>query len=83
MPQEAALEKRQKDKEKKKKVHCCRIPVVAQCKQIQLVSMRMPVQSQASLGGLRIRYCHELWCSLQMLLGSLIAVAVAVSVWQL
>ena len=30
--------------------------------QTQLVSMRTRVQSPVSLSGLRIRYCHELWC---------------------
>ena len=32
--------------------------------------MRMLVQSLASLSGLRIWHCHELWCRLQMQLGS-------------
>ena len=43
-----------------------------------LVSMRMGVQSLDSLRGLRIwiQHCHELWCRLQMLLRSWIAVAV-------
>ena len=31
----------------------------------------------ALLSGLRIQYCHELWCSLQMWLGSSVAVALA------
>ena len=36
---------------------------MAQWKQIRLVSMRMQVQTLASLSGLRIQpYCHELWC---------------------
>ena len=39
--------------------------------------MRMQVQSLASLSGLRIWSCRELWCRLQMQLGSGIAVAVA------
>ena len=34
------------------------------------------VESQASLSGLRIRHCCELWCSSQTRLGSHIAVAV-------
>ena len=38
--------------------------------------MRLWVQSLALLSGLRIPHCHELWCSLQMQLGSCIAVAV-------
>ena len=32
--------------------------------------------SLASISGLRIQHCHELWCSPQMLLGSRVAVAV-------
>ena len=36
--------------------------VVAQQKQICLVSIRMQVQSLASLSGLRIQRCCELWC---------------------
>ena len=38
------------------------VPVVAQWKQTQLVSMRMQVQSLAPLSGLRIQRYHELWC---------------------
>ena len=38
----------------------------------QLVSMR----TQASLGGLRIQCCHELWCGTQTWLRSGVAVAV-------
>ena len=36
--------------------------LVAQWKRIRLVSMMMQVQSLASIGGLRIRCCHKLWC---------------------
>ena len=54
------------------------VPVAAQRKQIQLVSIRMQVQSLAFLRGLRIQHCHELWCRLQTQLGSHVAVAVAV-----
>ena len=43
-----------------------------------LVAMRMQVPSLASLSGLRIWHCHELWCRSQMRLGSGVAVAVAV-----
>ena len=50
---------------------------MAQQKQTQLVSMRMRVQSLAPLSGLRIQHCRELWCRLQMWLGSGIAVASA------
>ena len=35
-------------------------------KRIQLVSMRMRVRSLASLSGLGIRGCHEMWCRSQM-----------------
>ena len=49
-----------------------------QWKRIQLVSMRMQVGSLASLNALRIRRCRELWCRSQTLLGSGVAVAVAV-----
>ena len=51
------------------------VPVVAQQKWIWLVSMRMWVQSLASLSGLKSRHCHELWCRFQMWLGSCVAVA--------
>ena len=43
---------------------------------ILLASMRMQVCSLASLGGLRIPCCHELWCRLQTQLRSCVAVAV-------
>ena len=49
---------------------------MAQRKRIRLGSMRLWVQSLASLSGLRIWRCHELWCRLQTRLGSGIAVAV-------
>ena len=45
------------------------VPIVAQWKQAQPVSMRIWVQSLASFSGLRIRCCHELWCRLQTQLG--------------
>ena len=38
------------------------VPIVAQRKQIWLVSMRKRVHSLASLHGWRIWPCHELWC---------------------
>ena len=53
-----------------------RVPLVAQQKQIQLASLRTWVQSLASLSGLGIRRCHELWYSLQRQLGSCVAAAV-------
>ena len=40
------------------------VPVMAQWKQIQLVSMRMWVRYLASLIGLGIWHCYELCCSL-------------------
>ena len=42
----------------------------------QLGSMRMQVQSLASLSGLRTQRCHELWCRLPMRLESCFPVAV-------
>ena len=41
--------------------------------------MRMKVRSLASLGGLRIQPCCELWCRLQAQLGSCFAVAVVLA----
>ena len=52
------------------------VPTVVQQKQIRLGSVRMQVWSLASLRGLRIQRCHELWCRLQIQLGSAVAVAV-------
>ena len=40
-----------------------------------LLSMRTWVQSLASLSGLSIHRCHELWCRSRMQLGSYIAMA--------
>ena len=37
------------------------VPTVAQQKQIQLGTMRLRVQSLASISELRIRHCLELW----------------------
>ena len=42
------------------------VPIVAQWKLIRLVSMRTRVQSLASLSGLGIWHCHELWCMSQI-----------------
>ena len=50
---------------------------VVRRKRIQLASTRMQVWSLASLSGLRIQRCRELWCRLQMQLGSRLAVALA------
>ena len=43
---------------------------------IQLISMKLLVQSLALLSGLRIWHCPELWCRLQIRLSSGVAVAV-------
>ena len=53
------------------------VPIVAQQKWIQLVSMQ--VWSLALLSGSGIWHCYELWCKLQMWLGYHIAVAVSVA----
>ena len=45
--------------------------------QIRLGTMRLRVRSLASLIGLRIRHCCELWCRSQMRLRSRVAVALA------
>ena len=47
---------------------------MAQRKQIRLGIMRLRIRSLASLSGLRIRHCGELWCRLQMQLRSGVAV---------
>ena len=52
------------------------VPVVAQQKRMQLVSMKMQDRSLALLSGLRIQHSCELWCRLQMRLRSWVAVAV-------
>ena len=48
---------------------------MAQLKRIWLGTTRLHVQSLASLSGLGIRRCHELWCRSQTRLGSGIVVA--------
>ena len=53
------------------------VPVVVQWKRMQLGTMRLQVQSLASLTELRIWHCRELCCRSQTRLGSGIAVAVA------
>ena len=68
----AAL-KRQKDTHKQKIEG---VPIVAQRQLAWLVSMRMWVQSLASLNELRIHCCHELQCRLAMQLLSVVAVDV-------
>ena len=49
---------------------------VAQGKGIQLGTMRLPVRSLASISGLRIRRCPELWYRSQTWLESCVDVAV-------
>ena len=51
------------------------VPIVAQWKQIRLGTMRLWVQSLASLSDLRIRHCPELLCRSQTQLGSRVAAA--------
>ena len=53
-----------------------RVLIVAQQKRARLGTMRLQVRSRASLSGLRIPCCHELWRRSQMWLGSCIAAAV-------
>ena len=48
------------------------VHVVPQQKQIQLGTMRLRVRSLASLSGLRILHCPELWCRLKMWLRSVL-----------
>ena len=52
------------------------VPLVAQWKRIRLGTMKLRVRSLASLSGLRIWHCRELWCRSQMRLRSCVAVAV-------
>ena len=44
---------------------------MVQWKQIRLGTMRLLVQSLASISGLRIQRCHELWGRLQMRLAQI------------
>ena len=55
------------------------VPIVAQQKWIWPVTMRMQVWSLASLSGLRIWHCGELWCRSKTWLGSGIAVAMTLA----
>ena len=52
------------------------VPVVAQQKRIRLGTVRLRVRSLASLSGLRIPCCRELWCRSQTRLRSGVAMAV-------
>ena len=51
-------------------------PIMVHWKWIQLISIRRRVQSLASLSGLGIQNCRELWCSSQTWLRSWVTVAV-------
>ena len=53
------------------------VPIVARWKRIQLGTMRLQVPSLASLSGLEIQRCRELWCRSQVQIGSRVAVALA------
>ena len=54
------------------------VPIVAQqVKEPSVISVRMQVQSLASLSGLGIQCCHKLWHRLQMWLGSSVVMVVA------
>ena len=59
-----------------KNIHDSEFPLWLSEKRIQQGTTRLWVPSLASLSGLRIQCCHELWCRLQTWLGSHIAVAV-------
>ena len=50
---------------------------MTQQKRIRLGTVKLWVRSLASLSGLKIQRCHELWCRLLVWLRSGIAVAVA------
>ena len=56
---------------------CLGVPVVAQWKRIWLASTKTQVRFLASLSGLRIQHCSDLWCRSQTWLGTDMAVAVA------
>ena len=50
---------------------------MAQWKRIRLGTMSLRIQSLASLSGLSIWHCREMWCRSQAWLRSCVAVAVA------
>ena len=52
------------------------VPMMVQWKRIRLGTMRFRVPSLTLLNGLKIWRCPELWCRLQMRLGSGVAMAV-------
>ena len=51
--------------------------IVAQRKQIRLGTMRLQVPSLASLSGLRVQRCRDLWCKMRLRSGVAVAVAQA------
>ena len=53
------------------------VPVVAQWLMNPTRNHEVSVRSLASLSGLRIPHCRELWCGSQTWLGSHVAVALA------
>ena len=57
--------------------HVSGVLIVVQSKRIRLGTTRLRVRDLASLSGLRILHCHELWCRLKTRPGSSMAVAVA------
>ena len=59
----------------KNQLHFLEFPLWFSGLQTQLVSMRLQVWSLASLTRWRIWHCSELWCRMQMWLGSFVAVA--------
>ena len=65
------------------KVDGCGVPVLEQQTRIWLGTMRLRVQTVASLSGLRIWHCHELWYRLQTLLGSWCRPAAVALIWPL
>ena len=69
-------ERKHRKKKKKKKLE---FPLWLSELRTQLLSVRMRVPSLALLSGLRIPCRHKVWRSLQMRLGSGVAVAVAVA----
>ena len=52
---------------------------MAQQKRIQLGNMKLQIRFLASLSGLRIQQCLELWCRSQMWFGSHVAVALVLA----
>ena len=62
-----------------KKIRVNGVPIMGQWKWIQLGTTRLRVWFLASLSGLRIWHCHDLWCRSQMWLGSGDAVALALA----